>query len=402
MDRSHSSTRCRSRSRSSPDCALVLNHYAAPVSRGVIALLGSGETAPGMTRVHRSLLARYPRARAVLLDTTYGFQENREQMSEKLVDYFATSLQTPLEVASLPRYDAASELERALVARRIEAADYVFAGPGSPSYALAQWRPFALADHLASALERGATLCFSSAATLTLGAATAPIYEVYKAGDDPFWLEGLDLLGRYGLRCAVIPHWDNREGRDYDTSRCYLGERRLSLLESTLPEDVAILGVDEHTAAVIDLEERTIRATGRGHAYWRRGSSIITIAADTTPITVLASEVARTTAECAEPETAPITTPIATARDLAERARAGDLAALAALVERAGTTTSTPPAALVDAALAARDALRTRGDFALADRVRDALAAAGVEVRDEASGTSWSMDGSGAKGGVGG
>ena len=399
MDRSHSSTRCRSRSRSSPDCALVLNHYAAPVSRGVIALLGSGETAPGMTRVHRSLLARYPLARAVLLDTTYGFQENRDQMSEKLVDYFATSLQTPLEVASLPRYDTASELERALAARRIEAADYVFAGPGSPSYALAQWRPFALADHLANALERGATLCFSSAATLTLGAATAPIYEVYKAGADPFWLEGLDLLGRYGLRCAVIPHWDNREGRDYDTSRCYLGERRLSLLETTLPDDVAILGVDEHTAAVIDLERRTIRATGRGHAYWRRGSSVITIGTDAVALGELASEVARTMAECTEPETSPSTAPNRTPRDLAERARAGDLAALAELAERAEGTTATPPAALVDAALVARDALRKRGDFSLADRVRDALVAAGVEVRDDPSGTSWSMDGSSANGG---
>jgi hypothetical protein len=56
------------------------------MSQGVLALLGSGETAPGMTKVHRQLLKRLGDVRAVNLDTAYGFQENVPQMTEKLLN----------------------------------------------------------------------------------------------------------------------------------------------------------------------------------------------------------------------------------------------------------------------------------------------------------------------------
>ena len=31
-------------------------------------------------------------------------------------------------------------------------------------------------------------------------------------------------------------HWNNTEGRGFDTSRCYMGGRRLRVLRSMLPE----------------------------------------------------------------------------------------------------------------------------------------------------------------------
>ena len=95
------------------------SRYAAGVTRGVIVLIGSGETAPSMTKVHRQLLARYENPRLRLLDTTYGFQENVPQMTQKLVDYFATSLHVDLEPVSFPRYDPASTVENALVKQRV-------------------------------------------------------------------------------------------------------------------------------------------------------------------------------------------------------------------------------------------------------------------------------------------
>jgi hypothetical protein len=39
----------------------------------------------------------------------------------------------------------------------------------------------------------------------------------------------------------VIPHYDNTEGGTHDTRYCYLGERRLRLIESELPDDAAVL-----------------------------------------------------------------------------------------------------------------------------------------------------------------
>lgn len=86
----------------------------------------------------------------------------------------------------------------------------------------------------------------------------------YKAGAAPHWLEGLDLLGLLGIKAAVIPDYDNAEGRAHDTRYCYLGERRLSLLEQHLPGDAAVLGIDEHAAAVFDLQAATMAVAGHG------------------------------------------------------------------------------------------------------------------------------------------
>ncbi len=74
------------------------------MSRGVLVLLGSGETAPGMTKVHRAIFSRLPSLNAVNLDTAYGFQLNVPQMSEKLEEYFATSLHVKLTTLHFASY----------------------------------------------------------------------------------------------------------------------------------------------------------------------------------------------------------------------------------------------------------------------------------------------------------
>ena len=82
-----------------PRAKLPHAHYAHIVSSGVLALLGSGETGPGMTKVHRGLLTHLDEVRAVNLNTPFGFQENVPQMTEKLLTYFSTSLH--LDMAAL-------------------------------------------------------------------------------------------------------------------------------------------------------------------------------------------------------------------------------------------------------------------------------------------------------------
>jgi hypothetical protein len=240
------------------------------MSSGVLALLGSGETAPGMTKVHREIFARLAKISAVNLDTAYGFQLNVPQMSEKLEEYFDTSLHVAVTTLHFASYERSSELERTLFKQQVREANYVFAGPGSPTYALKQWFPLNFEEDLLGVLGDDGTLCFASAAALTLGAFTAPIYEVYKVGiEKPEWQPGLNVLGRLGLSCVVIPHFDNSEGGNYDTRFCYLGEPRLLELERQLPEGVATLGVDEHTAAILNFNEDTLSVSGRSNAYWR-------------------------------------------------------------------------------------------------------------------------------------
>jgi hypothetical protein len=96
------------------------------------------------------------------------------------------------------------------------------------------------------------------------------VYEIYKVGAEPHWLEGLDLLSIAGLCAAVVPHFNNAEGGNHDTRYCYMGERRLRILEEQLPDDVFVLGVDEHTALILDLGAGSATVAGLGGVTVRR------------------------------------------------------------------------------------------------------------------------------------
>ena len=229
-----------------------------PDQPGLLVLMGSGETSPTMVEVHRSVVRRLGRApEAILLDTPYAFQENAADISSRARRYFATSV--GLEV----RTDA----EPAALAE----ADWVFSGPGSPTFALGRWTGSDIGAGLRARvhLRSGATV-LASAAACTAGAVAVPVYEIYKVGAAPHWLDGLDLLGPLGLRVAVIPHYDNTEGGTHDTRYCYLGERRLAIMERELSGDMAVLGIDEHTAVVIDLRSESAEVCGRGGLTVRR------------------------------------------------------------------------------------------------------------------------------------
>ena len=218
----------------------------------LLAIMGSGETTPTMVKVHRLLFDRLgPGAvPAVLLDTPYGFQANAGDISARAVAYFRESVRRTVQVASLGRPEPAGSVSFEAAVARVSEARWVFAGPGSPTYALRQWRPTILPRLLEDKLLYGGCIVFSSAAALTLGRWTVPVYEVYKVGADPVWAEGLDLLAPLGMTVAVIPHYDNAEGGSHDTRYCYLGEGRLEIMEAQLPPEGWVLGVDEHTACI--------------------------------------------------------------------------------------------------------------------------------------------------------
>src|SRR5580704_1448071 len=238
----------------------------------LLCIMGSGETTPTMVSVHADLLSRLgPRpVPAVLLDTPFGFQENAADISERTVAYFRDRVRFPISVASFRNREQATPLEYETMLARVAEARYVFAGPGSPSYALRQWSGTAVPDMLAAKLREGGCVTLASAAAVGLGVCSLPVYEVYKVGEEPRWLDGLDLLSVTGLRAAVVPHYNNAEGGTHDTRYCYMGERRLRMLEELLPEGVDILGVDEHTAAIFDIDAGTVSIRGRGGLTWRR------------------------------------------------------------------------------------------------------------------------------------
>jgi cyanophycinase-like exopeptidase len=249
----------------------------------LLVIMGSGETSPTMVKTHREVFGRLPAsAPAVLLDTPFGFQENADDISAKALDYFRRSVGRTVEVASFRRAEGLDPVAREAALARIRQAGWVFAGPGSPTYTLRQWVGTEIPELLADKLRHGGVVNFASAAALTLGVVTVPVYEIYKVGAEPVWEPGLDLLSPLGLAVAVIPHYDNAEGGNHDTRFCYLGERRLRGLEEQLPAGTFVLGVDEHTGCVFDLDAGTATVVGLGQVTVRHDGLSTVVAAGST------------------------------------------------------------------------------------------------------------------------
>ena len=259
----------------------------------VLAIMGSGETSPTMVTVHKALVAGMggQPAGALLLQTPYAFQENCADISARARQYFDRSVGLTVSVfpdddehaspGAGPASPGAPAAEAARLAP-LRTAGWVFSGPGSPTYALARWDASGVSQALRDRIAAGHSLTvMASAAAATIGCATLPVYEIYKAGADPHWLGGLDLLGLLDLPVALIPHYNNTEGGTHDTRYCYLGERRLARMERELPAGAAVLGVDEHTAAVLDLAAGSLAVTGRGTVTVRRAAQSTVLPAGT-------------------------------------------------------------------------------------------------------------------------
>lgn len=237
---------------------------------GRVALFGSGETARVGRRVHELLLTEYTRPVSVaVVETPAGFQPNVATLSNKVRHFFEHNLQnfdpTVRVVPARRRGDGPHGADDPAVVASLGEACYVFAGAGSPTYAVTHLGGTHLWRAIGERLDAGATLALASAMALAVGAHTLPVYEIFKVGTDLHWTRGLNLLADRGLELTIVPHWNNAEGgADLDTSRCYMGIDRFTCLREQLPTTTTILGIDEHTACVLDLTagEATVHGTG--------------------------------------------------------------------------------------------------------------------------------------------
>ncbi|UCH80218.1 MAG: hypothetical protein JSW20_10790 [Nitrospiraceae bacterium] len=241
--------------------------------KGFIVLMGSGELTSTMVEVHKDVISKIGgEKRAFFLDTPAGFQLNADELSQRAGEYFRKNIQHPMSTVSFKSKDIPPfEAEKAFAFLR--QADYVLVGPGSPTYAVQQWLDTPVPDLLTDRIEKGACFTAASAAALTVGRFTLPVYEIYKVGQEVHWVEGMDILGRFGFSLVVIPHWNNAEGGTHDTRCCFIGEQRFRILESQLPDDVGVLGLDEHTACIMDLKRNEAEIRGIGSVTVRLGNA---------------------------------------------------------------------------------------------------------------------------------
>ena len=334
----------------------------------------------------------------------------------------------------------ARETENAL--RKLKRANYIFAGPGSPTYAVRNWRDTPVFDLVARRIDEGAHLVLASAAAIAVGRYTLPVYEIYKVGEEPHWVEGLDLLAPYGLDLAILSHWNNAEGATFDTRYCFMGQPRFDVLEGLLPNSTAVLGVDEYTACILDLEKNEGRVMGAGQVTIRRNRREEKFEAGTSFTLDRLRTQAAARSHRPRPSLAPDSSERVVARDgeillqqvddagqkLATAAGeysyladlASDIYDLAKAVDEAreagveeslvsqahaglrqlliawssqlapspaDTVASIAP--FVELLTDLRSQLRTAGNWPLADKIRDRLSVLGIILEDSPSGTTW-------------
>jgi peptidase E len=244
---------------------------AKQMTRGTVALIGSGELSGTMVETHKMLLARNGSAeKALFLDTPAGFQENVDLLAARAVQYFERQVGHSMEVASYKSAETINSEDTESVYRQLSKAGYVLIGPGSPTYTVRQLKESPVPALLSAMVTRGGCLVAASAAALSVGSHTLPVYEIYKVGEPLHWVEGLNILGQLGLDLVVIPHWNNAEGGNHDTRFCYMGEKRFRSLEIQLPSGATIMGLDEHTVCILDFSSRMATVEGLGQMTIRR------------------------------------------------------------------------------------------------------------------------------------
>ena len=176
---------------------------------------------------------------------------------------------------------------------------------------------------------------------------------------------GLNLLGPFGRDVAIVPHWNNHEGgEELDTSHSFMGQERFERLLGLLPSDVDVVGIDEHTALILDFVAGLAIVLGRGGVTWQRDGS-------TTRLDVGASMPLAALGLTRQP---------ASMEDIPQAV--WDAASRTDLSFSAEEEPPEPVRALVTA----RTQARSDGDWASSDQLRLEIAAAGWQVRDTPEG----------------
>jgi len=336
---------------------------------GPVVLFGSGETSPSGRKIHEHLFSELtPPVRVAILETPAGFQPNSELVAGKVGEFLQYNLQNykpDVSIVPARRKDSHFSPDDPELLAPMLKANYIFLGPGSPTYAVRHLTGTLAYRYLVRRHLQGAVVSLASAAAFALSAKVLPVYEMFKVGDDPHWVDGLNWFGLYGLDLAIVPHWNNAEGGDeLDTSHGFIGLDRFMQLRAMLPATTHILGIDEHTAVVIDFAAGTGRVMGKGAATLCAGDLDMTV-------------------------------PNGESFDLNQLGPLRDAIPPADFVpEPSPAPEAVVPAALPEGAaelLEQRRLARQNKHWARSDELRNQLAALGVQVQDTKEGQQWTV-----------
>jgi cyanophycinase-like exopeptidase len=336
---------------------------------GKVVLISSGETSQTGGLIFRNIAASQPKGlRIAILETPAGFELNSAAVARRVADSMTLRMgdfAPRIDVLPARRRGTPDSPDSPGVVEGVASADWIYMGAGSPTYAVRQLRGSPAWEALLASWQQGAGLIMASAAAVAMGKFTLPVYEIFKVGEDPEWKPGLDLFGLLGWRLAVVSHWNNAEGGvELDTSRCFIGRERFDVLRRALPPGAAVLGLDEHTSAILDWESGKGSVAGKGTVtILRNGLESIHPAGGEFPLAELG--------EYRIPDE-----PFGVGREMWERIR---------VRRAAGETEPLPPPEAV-ALMQDRERIRKEGDYANADILRKEIERLGWKVTDTPQG----------------
>lgn len=331
---------------------------------GRIAFLGSGETSLAGGRIFEALARLIPPPlRIAVMETTAGFELNSPQVAGRVADFLQTRLQNynpTIDLISARKKGTEFSPDNPKILQPLLRANFIFMGPGSPSYAVRQLQGSLAWDILRARHRQGAALIFASAATISVGAWALPVYEVYKVGEDVHAKRGLDLFADYGMNLSFVPHWNNADGGiDLDTSRCFFGIERFEQWRSLLPAENIVVGLDEHSGFILDFEAPCCEVSGVSSVSVLKSNEMkIYPAGAKFPLDELGRFQPPASFE------------------------GGIRPEVWEMIRQANQPENDAPPAEVLALLEERKAARDRKDFAESDRLRDQISALGWSVQD--------------------
>ena len=241
------------------------------MSRGPIALVGSGEYLPQMENIDRMLLEHVGggSARVVLLATAAGLEApaSPQRWARMGVEHFARLGARAEPVGILVRKDAFDPQWL----RLLETADFIYFSGGSPQHVIQVLEYSPAWDVIRARHAAGAALAGCSAGAMAFGALTLQPRALWRRGAGesgasgaPNWYPALGLLGRV----IVLPHFDRMASR--------MGRETLALLAAAVPVGMTLIGVDEDTALVQVADGPPSTAPSPWQVMGRQGVSVFT------------------------------------------------------------------------------------------------------------------------------
>ena len=218
---------------------------------GTIALVGAGEFLEGMAEVDSYLLAHVPEqpARVAILPTAAGLEDPRA-WTDMGVPHFQRLGAQAEPVFVRDQKDANDPA----MAEAVRKSNFVYLSGGSPGYLLQSLQGSEVWAAIQEVYAKGGVLAGCSAGAMVLGGQTRVARAGARSGppapQDWGMAPGLGLVPQV----VVSPHFNR------------MTEERLEYLLAQVPEDLLILGVDEHTAAVGDGSHWTVM--GRGSVFF--------------------------------------------------------------------------------------------------------------------------------------